>query len=251
MTDNQDHDCAELVALAFAPQSVTDQHALGGHGIVRGHVVVAVKLLRERIAGPWTLNSLADDVHLSRSRLVRAFTMTVGMSPLAHRRQMRVERMARLLVSTDLSVARAARSVGWRNPFHAGQCFHAAYGVSPTEFRRRHTTPPRIASPLGAAHVSRVERRLPRAPDESPARSAVSRRMVRTYGHFWDQTSSHHGGSPDLLVKAFQERRASPKGSRRTVRPPGSQARNAGLGGAHDPLPQDRKARSSVHLPLE
>ena len=100
--------------------------------------------MRERLAEPWTLNALADEVHLSRSQLVRAFNATVGMSPMAYLRQMRVERMARLLTSTDLSVAEVARSVGWRNQFHASQCFHAVYGVSPTEYRRRQTT-----SPLG------------------------------------------------------------------------------------------------------
>jgi AraC-like DNA-binding protein len=31
---------------------------------------------------------------------------------------------------------RAARSVGWTDPFHASRCFHVAYGVSPTEYRR-------------------------------------------------------------------------------------------------------------------
>lgn len=112
-------------------------NTLAPRGIVRGHVVVAVKLLRERIAEPWTLDSLADEVHLSRSQLVRAFDATVDMSPMAYLRQMRVERMARLLVSTDLSVAEAARSVGWKNQFHASQCFHAHHGVSPTEYRRR------------------------------------------------------------------------------------------------------------------
>jgi AraC family transcriptional regulator len=118
---------------------------LAGHGVVRGHVVVAVNTMRARLAEPWTLSSLAAEVHLSRSQLVRAFDATVGMSPMAYLRQMRVERMARLLLSTDLSVAEAARSVGWRNQFHASQCFHVAYGVSPTEFRRRQATPPRIA----------------------------------------------------------------------------------------------------------
>ncbi|GAB3924494.1 hypothetical protein GCM10011575_03620 [Microlunatus endophyticus] len=112
-------------------------NTLAPRGIVRGHVVVAVKLLRERIAEPWTLDSLADEVHLSRSQLVRAFDATVDMSPMAYLRQMRVERMARLLASTDLSVAEAARSVGWKNQFHASQCFHAHCGVSPTEYRRR------------------------------------------------------------------------------------------------------------------
>jgi transcriptional regulator GlxA family with amidase domain len=114
-------------------------------GVVRGHTIAAIKLLRDHLADPWTLNSLAEAVHLSRSQLVRAFDATVGMSPMAYLRQMRVEQMARLLVSSDLSVAEAARLVGWRNQFHASQCFHVAYGVSPTEFRRRHATPPHIA----------------------------------------------------------------------------------------------------------
>jgi transcriptional regulator GlxA family with amidase domain len=112
--------------------------------VVRGHVVVAVKLLHEQIAEHWTLNSLAEEVHLSRSQLVRSFDAATGMSPMAYLRRMRVERMARLLASTDLSIAEAARSVGWKNQFHASQCFHVHYGVSPTEYRQRQTP-----SPLG------------------------------------------------------------------------------------------------------
>jgi len=114
------------------------------HGVVRGHVVVAVNTLRSRLTEPRSLDALADEVHLSRPQLVRAFDATVGMSPMAYLGQMRVERMARLLASTDLSVAEAARSVGWRNQFHASRCFHAAYGLSPTEFRRRHPPPPPV-----------------------------------------------------------------------------------------------------------
>lgn len=114
----------------------------GGRGVVRGHVVTAVGLLRTRLAEPWTLDALADEVHLSRSQLVRSFDATTGLSPMAFLRMMRVERMARLLASTDLSVAEVARMVGWRNQFHASQCFHAAYGMSPTEYRRRQLPPP-------------------------------------------------------------------------------------------------------------
>ena len=65
------------------------------HGIVRGHVVTATDVLRTRPAERWTLDSLADEVHLSRSQLVRAFDASVGMSPMAYLRRMRVERMAR------------------------------------------------------------------------------------------------------------------------------------------------------------
>lgn len=138
---------------ASPPQHPT---ALVGHGVVRGHVVTAANVLRSRLAEPWTLSSLAAEVRLSRSQLVRAFDATVGISPMAYLRQMRAERMARLLVSTDLSVGETARSVGWRNQFHASQCFHAHYGVSPTEFRRQHTTDA-FTPPDSAADATRSD----------------------------------------------------------------------------------------------
>jgi len=116
--------------------------AVGVRGIVHGHVVVAVNVLHSRLAEPWTLNSLAGEVHLSRSQVVRVFDATVGMPPMAHLRKIRVDQMARLLASTDLSVGEAARRVGWRNQFHASQCFHAHHGISPTEYRRRQSAPP-------------------------------------------------------------------------------------------------------------
>lgn len=111
-------------------------------GIVHGHVITAIGVLRAHLAEPWTLSSLADEVHLSRSQLARSFDAVTDMSPMAYLRRMRVERMARLLASTDLSVAETARSVGWTNQFHASQTFHAHYGVSPSEYRRQQATPP-------------------------------------------------------------------------------------------------------------
>ena len=106
-------------------KSGTKTAPIAARGVVRGHVVTAVQILRTRLAEPWTLDLLAAEVHLSRSQLARSFAATVGMGPLTYLRQMRVERMARLLVATDVSIAEAARSVGWKNQFHASQCFHA------------------------------------------------------------------------------------------------------------------------------
>lgn len=101
----------------IASTTTTGDNAV--RGVVRGHVVAAVGTMRPRLAEPWTLDRLPDEVQLSRSQLVRCFDTTTGLSPMAYLRKMRVERMARLLASTDLSVAEAARSVGWKNQFHA------------------------------------------------------------------------------------------------------------------------------------
>jgi AraC-like DNA-binding protein len=48
------------------------------HGVVRSHVETTIGVLRDRLAEPWTLTTLAEEVHLSRSRLVRAFDATAG-----------------------------------------------------------------------------------------------------------------------------------------------------------------------------
>jgi AraC-like DNA-binding protein len=62
--------------------------------------------LRTRLAERWSLDQLAEEVHLSRSQLVRCFDATVGMSPMAYIRHMRVQQMARLLASTDFRLPR-------------------------------------------------------------------------------------------------------------------------------------------------
>ncbi|NHN55820.1 helix-turn-helix transcriptional regulator [Calidifontibacter sp. DB0510] len=105
-------------------------------GVTRGHAVVVLRLLSSRLAEPWTLDSLAEAVHLSRSQVVRVLEATVGLSPMACLRQLRVQHMARLLASTDLPVAAVARAVGW-DAKYASRAFRAVYGMSPTEFRRQ------------------------------------------------------------------------------------------------------------------
>ncbi len=115
---------SEHVANPIANQSATREAEatpatvpLAGRGVVRGHVVAAVGVLRGRLAEPWTLNALADEVHLSRSQLVRSFDAATGLSPMAYLRQMRVERMARLLVSTDCWLAKLPARSGGRTSF--------------------------------------------------------------------------------------------------------------------------------------
>ena len=104
-----------------------------------------MRALSSRLAEPWTVTSLAHEVHLLRSQLFRVLDAAVGLSPMACLRHLRAQQMARLLCATDLSIAEAARSVGWTDPNYASRCFHARYGVSPREFRRRHATSPRGA----------------------------------------------------------------------------------------------------------
>ncbi|WP_433598167.1 hypothetical protein ACQPXH_20600 [Nocardia sp. CA-135953] len=66
---------------------------IGARAVVRSDVVTTVGRLSTKLAEPWTLSSLAGEVHLSRSQPVRSFDAMVGMSPMAYLRRTRVERM--------------------------------------------------------------------------------------------------------------------------------------------------------------
>ncbi len=107
-------------------------------GVVRGQVVTAVGVLRTHLAERWTLNAPAEEVHLSRYQLIRAFDATIGTSPMAYLRWMCAEQMAQLLLSTDLPVAELARSAGWADANFASRCFHAHYaGALPLDVSKR------------------------------------------------------------------------------------------------------------------
>ena len=106
-------------------------------GVVRGHVGTAVGVLRDHLAEPWTLDPLANEVHLSRSQLARSFDAVTSLGPMGYLRLMRVQQMARLLTHSDLPISAIARAVGWTDANYSSRCFHAYYGISPTEYRRR------------------------------------------------------------------------------------------------------------------
>ena len=101
-----------------------------------GHVARAVRLLRTHRSEHWTTDRLASEVALSRTHLSRLFATEVGMAPMRYLTHERLVEFTRLLEETDLSVASAARQVGWEDSRVAATWFRRRFGVSPSEFRR-------------------------------------------------------------------------------------------------------------------
>jgi len=96
----------------------------------------AIALLRERYDEPWTLERLAQAVHLDRSHLTRSVRACTGMPPIAYLAQVRAERAAALLLATDATVSAVGAAVGWADPVHFARRFRAHWGVSPSAYRR-------------------------------------------------------------------------------------------------------------------
>lgn len=96
----------------------------------------AAALLRENPARRWTLDDLADEVHLSPSRLSSVFVEAYGKTPLAFLTMIRAERLAKYLRETDLTVTAAMQRVGWHSRSHATRLFRQYVGVSPGHYRQ-------------------------------------------------------------------------------------------------------------------
>lgn len=94
-----------------------------------------MRLLESDYARDVMLKDAASAAHMSVSSFKERFVKAFGISPMAYRRQCRLEHAAQLLETTNESIAQIALSVGYRNPSKFSAAFAAVFLRSPSEYR--------------------------------------------------------------------------------------------------------------------
>jgi AraC-like DNA-binding protein len=97
----------------------------------------ALTAIQDRPAEPWTVASLAAQASLSRAAFARRFTAVTGQPPLAYLTWWRMTIAARLLQSTDASVAVIGSRVGYSSEYAFSKAFKRQLGLAPAHYRRR------------------------------------------------------------------------------------------------------------------
>lgn len=98
----------------------------------------AVSFIATHFASRLDMTWIARHVSfLSPSQLNRLFRARLGISPLRHLKQVRLERAAQLLRSGTDPVALTARRVGYRNTSHFVRDFRHHFGLTPLHHRRK------------------------------------------------------------------------------------------------------------------
>ena len=135
----EDGDAAELAThqhleAGWHRRMMADQRA----GSELDPVERAVSFIATHYDRPLDVAWLAAKVSfVSPSHLGRLFRQRLGVSPLQHLKQVRLERAAQLLCSSADAVAAVARRVGYRNVSHFVRDFRRMFGVTPLAYRRR------------------------------------------------------------------------------------------------------------------
>lgn len=96
----------------------------------------ALRLLHRRATAAWTLETLAGEVGVSRSRLAECFTRLVGQPPMLYLTQWRLQLAARMLSDGSQKVAAVARAVGYESEAAFSRAFKRFAGVPPAHWRR-------------------------------------------------------------------------------------------------------------------
>jgi AraC-like DNA-binding protein len=85
----------------------------------------------------WSVESLADQVSMSRSKFAAKFKRLVKESPLAYLSRLRLNIAAALLVETDLTVGEISHRVGYEAETAFSSAFKKRYGAAPGIYRRQ------------------------------------------------------------------------------------------------------------------
>lgn len=94
-----------------------------------------LSIIHERPEEKWTIDSLAKEAAVSRTKLFNAFTKAVGMSPIQYLTNWRIDLSKQLLGASDLSIFEIANSVGYESESSFGRIFKKIEKVSPGKFR--------------------------------------------------------------------------------------------------------------------
>jgi AraC-like DNA-binding protein len=98
-------------------------------------VGMALNLMHDNPAHPWTVAGLAAAVGVSRAALARRFTELVGEPPMSYLTGWRLDLAADLLRDPAVTLASVATRVGYGSSFALSTAFKRARGISPRDHR--------------------------------------------------------------------------------------------------------------------
>ena len=94
------------------------------------------KYIEDNYTTDFSLEQLAEYLHVNKYYLLRTFKQIKGDTPLVYHNKVRCEKAKELLEGTRLSVADISIRTGYNFPSHFSRVFRKTVGVTPSQYRR-------------------------------------------------------------------------------------------------------------------
>lgn len=95
----------------------------------------ALKFMHDDPARAWTVQSLAGEVGMSRSRFADRFAELMGEGPMAYLTEWRLQKALSRLGGSEISIKGLAREAGYLSPAAFTRAFAQRFGKSPSDYR--------------------------------------------------------------------------------------------------------------------
>lgn len=95
-----------------------------------------LQYIQEHYSGELNLAQIAGSANLSENECLRCFRSMVGSTPIQYVKQMRIQKAAELLVSTDWKISDIGTACGFQEMSYFAKTFRELKGYTPGEFRK-------------------------------------------------------------------------------------------------------------------
>ena len=114
----------------------------------------AITCMHDHPGHPWTLQTLATHVGMSRSVFAQRFKKTVGATPMEYLARWRMMLAGERLKQPGDSISAIASSLGYESESAFGKAFRRVMGCSPAKYGRGSRSPAKATNNTGVKTVS-------------------------------------------------------------------------------------------------
>ncbi|MGN0937497.1 cupin domain-containing protein [Acinetobacter amyesii] len=108
------------------------------HALSHPELSNALAAIHEQPQHAWTVESLAEQCCMSRSKFASLFTQMLGESPLAYLQQHRLRLATQHLQMGQLTIQQIAHRIGYSSETAFSQTFKKFYDLTPSQYRQQH-----------------------------------------------------------------------------------------------------------------
>jgi AraC family transcriptional regulator len=111
------------------------------HGVTNGKdplIQEAVQRLHEQASSTCIMKDIAIELGLTQVQFTRRFKKSTGMLPIDYLTSLRIQKVQKLLLDSDMTLQQIAGHCGFENEFYLSRVFKKRMHVTPSSFRKLH-----------------------------------------------------------------------------------------------------------------